>query len=139
MTVPSAGRAGLAARSSSSACKAMRSSSLSRLISLGRRNFDLERVAAQRFDLHLVLQQFAAHTLGLGIGLVDLVDRHDHRHIGGARMCDRFRRLRHDAIVGGDDENHNVRHLGAARAHRREGRVTGRIDEGDWRTVGHVI
>ena len=102
---------------------------------LGRRNFDLERFAAERFDLYLMLQQFAAHALRFGVRLIDFVDRHDHRDIGGARMGDRFRRLRHDAIVRGDDENDNVRDLGAARAHRGECRVTGGVDERYLRAV----
>ena len=51
--------------------------------------------------------------------------------LGGARMVDRLHRLRHDAVVGGDDEHDDVGHLGAARAHRGEGGVAGRIDESD--------
>src|ERR1700730_12764264 len=96
---------------------------------LGRRDFDLKRFAAERFDLHFMLQQLAAHALWFGVRLVDLVDRHDHRDLGGARMGDRFRRLRHHAIVRGDDENDDVRDLGAARAHRSECRVAGGVDE----------
>src|ERR1700730_3335595 len=102
---------------------------------LGRRNFDLKRFAAERFDLHFMLQQFAAHSLWFGVRLVDLADRQDHRDLGGARMGDRFRSLRHDAIVRGDDENDDVRDLGAARAHRGECRVTGSVDERYLRTV----
>ena len=46
-------------------------------------------------------------------------------------MIDRLDRLRHDAVVGRDDEHDDVRHLGAAGAHRREGFVARRIDERD--------
>ncbi len=63
--------------------------------------------------------------------LVDLVDRHDHRHAGGARVVNRLDRLRHDAVVGGDDQDHDVRDPGAARPHHGEGLVAGRVDEGD--------
>ena len=62
-------RSGLALRSRISACSAMVSSSLSRFSLLGRRDLDVEHVAAERLDLHLVLQQLGAHALGLGVGL----------------------------------------------------------------------
>ncbi len=44
---------------------------------------------------------------------------------------DGFHRLRHDAVVGGDHQHHDVGDLGAARAHGGEGGVAGRVDEGD--------
>ena len=78
-----------------------------------------------------MLQKLRPNPLRVGVGLVDLVDRDDERHPGGLRVRDRLDRLRHDAVVGGDDENDDVRHLGAARAHRREGGVAGRVDERD--------
>ena len=98
---------------------------------LRRRDLDFERLAAEQFDLHFILQQFAAHALGLGVRLVDLVDRHDDRHIGGAGVRDGLGRLRHHAVIGRDHENDDVRDLGAARAHRRERGVAGGVDEGD--------
>ena len=64
-------------------------------------------------------------------GQVDLVHRHDDRHLGRARVRDRLARLRHDAVVGRDDEHRDVGDLGAAGAHRREGLVARRVEEGD--------
>ena len=46
-------------------------------------------------------------------------------------MADGLFRLRHDAVVGGDDEHGDVRDVGAAGAHRRERLVPRRIDERD--------
>ena len=108
---------------------------------LGRRDFHVDHVAAQGFDLHFVLEQFGAHALGLGVGLVDLVDRDDHRHFRGLGVVDGLDRLRHDAVVGGDHENDDVGDLGAARAHGGERGVAGRIDEGNFavRRRGHLI
>ena len=82
-------------------------------------------------DLDLVLQQFGAHALRLGVGLVDLVDRDDHRHLRRLGVVDRLDRLRHDAVIGRDHQHDDVGHLGAAGAHRGEGGVAGRVDEGD--------
>ena len=95
------------------------------------RYFDVEHVTAERFDLNFVLQQFGAHALRLGVRLVDLVDGDDHRHFRRLGMLDRFDRLRHDAVIGRDHQHDQIGHLGAARAHGGEGRVAGRIDEGD--------
>ena len=105
---------------------------------LGRRDFDFEHVAAERFDLHLVLQQFGAHALRLGVRLVDLVDGDDHRHLRRLGVMDRLDRLRHDAVVGRDHQHHDIGHLGAARAHGGEGGVAGRVDEGDLAADGDV-
>ena len=105
-------------------------------------DLDVDDVAAERFDLHLVLQQFGAHALGLGVGLVDLVDRHDHRHLGRLGVVDRFDRLRHHAVIGGDHQHDDVGDLGAAGAHRGERGVAGRVDEGDLLAAfgrGHLI
>ena len=44
---------------------------------------------------------------------------------------DRFHRLRHDAVIGGDHQNDDIGDLGAAGAHRGERGVAGRVDEGD--------
>ena len=46
-------------------------------------------------------------------------------------MIDRFLRLRHDAVVGRDDEDDDVGDARAARAHHRERFVTGRVEEHD--------
>ena len=98
---------------------------------LQRRDFDIERVAAHAFDDDLMLQQFGAHPVGIGRLLVDLVDRHDDRHFGRARVIDRFDRLRHHAVIGGNHQHDDIGRLGAARAHGGEGFVARRIDEGD--------
>ena len=76
---------------------------------------------------------WAEHALRVGVVLVDLVDRHHDRHVGGAGVVDRLDRLRHDAVVGGDDEHDDVGRLGAAGPHLRERRVAGRVDERDRR------
>ena len=98
---------------------------------LGRRDFNRERIAAERLDLHVVLQQFLHHPLRVGLRLVDLVDGDDDRRLGGLGVANRLDRLRHDAVVGRHDQNDDVGDLGAARAHRGEGRVTRGVDEGD--------
>ncbi len=71
---------------------------------------------------------------------VDLVDRDDDRHAGGAGVVDGLDRLGHDAVVGGDDQHGDVGDLGAAGAHGREGLVAGRVQEGDLLAVDlHLV
>ena len=86
-------------------------------------------------------EQLGANPLRVGVGLVDLVDRHDQRHAGRLRVVDRLDGLRHDAVIGRHHQHDDIRHLGAAGAHGREGRVAGRIDEGDLAAErrGHLI
>ena len=69
--------------------------------------------------------------IGLSVGLVHLVDGDDDRNVSRFYVRDRFLRLRHDAVVGRDDEDRDVGDFGAACAHRRKGFVTRRIDERD--------
>ncbi len=98
-----------------------------------RRNFNILGLAAHLFDDDLVLQQLLADPVGVGTGAVDLVDRHDQRHAGGLSMFDRLDRLRHHAIVGGDNQHHDVGGRGTARAHGGEGLMARRVEEGDQR------
>ena len=53
-------------------------------------------------------------------------------------MVDRFARLRHDAVVSGHDEHNQVGDFGAAGAHKRKRRVTGRVEENHAATGAHV-
>ncbi len=62
---------------------------------------------------------------------IDLVERHDDRHTGRTGVADGFFGLRHDAVVGGDDQHGDIGDVGAASPHFGEGFVTRRIDEGD--------
>ena len=98
---------------------------------LQRRDFDLERIAAEALDHDLVAEQLGAHALRIGALLVDLVDGDDHRHLRGLGVIDGLDRLRLDAVVGRDHEHDDVGHLGASLAHGGEGLVARRVDEGD--------
>ena len=95
------------------------------------RNLDGENLAAHGFEHDLVLQQLLAHLVGIGAGLVDLVDGDDDRHLGGLGVVDRLDGLGLDPVIGGDNQNDDVRHLGAARAHGRERLVARRVEEGN--------
>ena len=57
------------------------------------------------------------------VGLVDLVDGDDDRHLGGAGVVDGLKGLGHDAVVGCDDDDNDVGHLGSAGTHAGEGFV----------------
>ena len=102
---------------------------------LERRDFDVLDVARHFLDHDFILQQRLADFLRVGVMLVDLVDRDDHRHAGGAGMVDRLHRLRLDRVVGGNHQYDDVGHIGSALAHFGKGFVAGRVEEGDLRLV----
>ena len=96
---------------------------------LQRRDFDLERVAAEALDHDFMAEQFGAHALRIGALFVDLVDGDDHRHLRGLGVIDRLDRLRLDAVICRDHEHDDIRYLGASLAHGGEGLVARRVDE----------
>ncbi len=64
------------------------------------------------------------------------VDRDDERHAGRPRVVDRLDRLRHDAVVGRDDQHDDVGGLHAAGAHGGERLVARRVQEEDFAPGG---
>jgi hypothetical protein len=90
-----------------------------------------ERGAPELFEHDAVRQEILFHLLHIGSRQIDLVDRDDERHAGVLGVRDRFNRLRHDRVVGSDDQHDDVGHLRAARAHGGERFVARRIEEGD--------
>ena len=108
---------------------------------LGRRHFDFQRLAAHGFDLNRVLQQFGTNPIRLGVGLVDLVDRNNHRHLGGLGVVNRLNRLRHYAVIRCNNQHDNIGNFRATCTHLRKGGVARGIDEGDFCTIwsNHLI
>ena len=101
---------------------------------LQRRDFHILGLAAHFFHHHVVLQQLLAHAVRVRAMAVDLVDRHDNRHIRRFRVFDRLDRLRHHAVIGGHHQHHNVGHPGAAGTHGGKRLMARRVEEGDLRT-----
>src|SRR4051812_27328838 len=97
----------------------------------GRGDVDEHRVAAVLLGHQPVLGELLADLGGVGPLLVDLVDRDHDRHLGGLGVVERLHRLRHDAVVGGHDQDDDVGDLRASGTHRGERLVTRGVDEGD--------
>ena len=76
-----------------------------------------------------LLGQLLVHAIGVGVVLVDLVDRDDDRHLRRPCVLDGLDRLRHHAVIGRHDQDHQVSDLRAAGTHCGEGLVTRRVDE----------
>ena len=94
-------------------------------------------VAAPLLGDKVVFREILLDTVGVCAGQVHFVDRHDDGRPGGFGMVDGLDGLRHDAVVGGDDENGNVRHHRAAGTHGGERLVTRRVEERDGAAVDH--
>ena len=133
--MPLARPAGLAVSSSSSATASSWSSRLVDTDVLLCRHLDDDGVAAPRLWHQFVLGELGQDAAGVGVVLVDLVDGDHDRHVGGLGVVDRLDRLRHDAVVGGDDQHDDVGDLGATSAHLGERGVAGSVDEGDLAAV----
>ena len=84
------------------------------------------RKAAGRRSGQLLLD---LHAVRLRLGLIDLVHRHDDRHVRRLRVVDRLQRLRHHAVVRSHYDHDDVGDLGAACTHAGKGLVTRCIEE----------
>src|SRR6266496_574008 len=93
-------------------------------------------LAAVLLGNQVVLGELLAHPDGVGLGLVDLVDRHHDRHPGRLCVVDRLDGLRHHAVVGGDHQHHHIGDGGTARTHGGERLVARGVDEGHQAAVG---
>ena len=132
MIGPEASAFGFAFSSSSaSATSRIRSSRSSRFCFCFAETSENCVVAAPLLGLQALGGELGLDAVRVGVGQVDLVDGDDDRHLGRARVRDRLLRLRHDAVVGGDDEHGDVRHLRAAGAHGGERLVARRVEERD--------
>src|SRR4051794_38765012 len=92
---------------------------------------DEHRVAAVLLGHEVVLGELLADLGGVGPLLVHLVDRDDDRDACRLGVVERLDGLRHDAVVGGHDEDGDVGHLRAAGTHGGERLVARGVDEGD--------
>ncbi len=95
------------------------------------RDVDEHVLAAPLLGDDAVLGELLTDTVGIGAGLVDLVDGNDDGDVSGLGVVDGLDGLGHHAVVCGNDQDDDVRHLCATGTHGREGLVTRGIDEGD--------
>ena len=89
-----------------------------------RGDFDELGVAALVRGLEAARRELVDDLRGVGLGLVDLVDGDDDRHVGGAGVVDGLEGLGHDAVVCCDDDDDDVGDLGPTGTHAGEGFVT---------------
>src|SRR5437016_2519339 len=92
---------------------------------------DHHGVAAPLLGDQAMLRELLLDPVGLRFRLVDLVDRHHHRHFRGLGVVDGFDRLRHHAVVRGHHQHGDVGDVGAARPHGGERLVARRVEERD--------
>ena len=88
-------------------------------------------VAAILLRHQTVFGELAAHLVGVGALLIDLVHGDHDRHVCGLSVVDGLHGLRHYAIIGRDHENRDIGQFGAAGTHCGEGFVARGIEERD--------
>src|SRR3984893_866250 len=96
-----------------------------------RGDFDDYGIAAPFFRHQAAIGKLTLNAFGLGFRLINLVDGNNDGDVGGTRVVDGFERLRHQAVIGGNDQHNKIGDLGATSAHARKGFVSGRINEDD--------
>ena len=95
------------------------------------RNLCNLELATPVFDQHAVISKLLANAVGICFRTVNLVDRNNDRHIRSLRVRDSFDRLRHHAIVGGNNQHNDVCNLSTTSTHSCKGFVTRCIEECD--------
>ena len=90
-----------------------------------------DRLAAPVLGNQSVVHQLLPDPVRGGVRLVHLVHGDDDRDARRLGVIDRLHRLRHDAVVGRHDQDHDVGGLRATGAHGGEGFVAGRVQERD--------
>ena len=103
------------------------------------RDVDEHRAAAPVFGHQAAIGELLLDPVGQGIGLVDLVDGHDDRHVRRLGVVDGFQRLRHHAVIGGNHQHHDVGDLRSAGTHAGERLVARRIEEHDLAAEGRRV
>ncbi len=96
------------------------------------RDFHVLHLARQAFDDHFMLKQAVAHIVCIGLWLIHLIDRNDHRAASRFGVLNRLDCLRHDPVIGGHNKHDNIGHIRAALTHFGEGCVARRIKESDF-------
>jgi hypothetical protein len=86
-------------------------------------DFDVHHLTAHRFHLDLMLQKVGADAIGLCVGLSILLMATMIGTLRGLGMMNGLDRLRHHAVIGGDNEYNKVGDLGAARRMAGETRL----------------
>ena len=93
------------------------------------------RFAAPLLHLDAEFGELRADFVGIGFFTVALVDGDDEGNLSRLRVTDRLLGLRHDRVIGGDNDDGEVSDLSTPRTHGRKGLVTRCIDEGHTGTV----
>ena len=83
-------------------------------LSIDGRNLNILNFTRKLFHDNFMLQQISAHFVWVGFGLVDFVNRNNHRHLGGFGVINRLDGLRHNRIIGCHHQHHNIGHLRTA-------------------------
>ena len=79
-----------------------------------------------------MLLQLFLHAIEIRAREIHLIYGHHDLHVWrGLGVINCFDRLRHNAVLSGDDQHHDVGYIRATRAHRGESGVAWCINEGD--------
>ena len=97
-------------------------------------------ISSPLFGYDIFGGQFTLDALGIHTLFVNLVNRHNNRHISGLGVFDCFFSLRHNTVICSDNQNHNICTFGSTRTHRSKRGVPRRIEKRNHAAVGfHMV
>ena len=73
--------------------------------------------AAPVLGNQLILAHLLLYTVHIGAGLIDLINRYDDLNTSGLCMVNGLYRLGHYTVIGSNNQDRNIRSLGAAHTH----------------------
>ena len=86
-------------------------------------------LTAPLFHEEVHLCETFLNLIGVSGGLINLIDGKDDGHTRCNSVVDCFLRLRHDVVIGSNNDDSHVRYLSTASTHRCKRFVTGSIEE----------
>ena len=98
------------------------------------------RIATPVLGSEALLLELFFDAIGIGGGEVDFVDGDHDFHLRGLGVGNGLEGLRHEAVIGSDDDDHDVGDIGTAGAHGGESGVAGGVEESDFLTLAvHTV
>ena len=96
-----------------------------------RRYRNADDVSAILLRDEVILHQLLLYLIRVCCRLIHLIDGNDDRRVCSLRVVDRLDGLRHDTIIGCNNEYRDIGRLCTTHTHRGEGFVSRCIEEGD--------
>ena len=97
-------------------------------------NFGTKTFAAHFLNPDSMLQQSRFNLHRIRPRQINFINSNHYRNFGRLSMADGLNRLRHDTVIGRNNQNHNIRNFGATGTHFGKSLMSRRIDKRNFLT-----